>query len=184
MRESLGQSTDVAGGFVFVERIWIARRTRERMGVGRGLLARRLCWSADRRPRLDNRRGLQSPGVAWRLVERQSGVRAFRISQLVPLRDSALHRRFPSCQDVELNPESLVPCLLRGSRRRQPPGDFSVVLEQVCTMSNSRLKSVRTVTTNICSSSRIRRLCRCRIVRPHVPRRASCTEAVLHRRVA
>ena len=92
--------------------------------------------------------------------------------------------RFPSCQDVELSPESLVPCLLRGSRGRQPPGDFFLVLESVCTISNSRLNSVRIVTTNICSSSRIRRLCRCRIVRPHVPRRASCTEAVLHRRVA
>ena len=30
--------------------------------------------------------------------------------------------RFPSCQDVELSPESLLPCLLPGSRGRLPPG--------------------------------------------------------------
>ena len=124
MRESLGRQADVAGGLILGERIWCARCSRERMGMGRGLLARRLPWSADGRKCEDEGKGLQSPGVAWRLVARLSEARAFREARRGPLRRPGQQRRFPSCQDVELSPESLVPCLLRGSRGQSPLATF------------------------------------------------------------
>ena len=65
-------------------------------------------------------RGVFWPGVAWRLVRRQTEVRAFREPLQVSLRIPVLLRRFPSCQDVGLSLESLFHCLLWGSRGRSP----------------------------------------------------------------
>ena len=72
--------------------------------------------------------GLQSPGVAGRLVVRRSAEPAFRASLQGPRRDPGQRHGFPSCQDVGLSPAlspgSLLLCLLWGPGGISPLVDF------------------------------------------------------------
>ena len=71
VRESLGRQEDGAGGEFRSERFRFARRAQERVGVGGGLLERRLCGRAIGRER-EGEWELQPAGPARRFLEQPS----------------------------------------------------------------------------------------------------------------
>ncbi len=102
LRQSAVQPSDCSCEFVRVERMGSAQHARERVGVGRGLLARELRGSAAGRDGVDERR-LRGPHDARRFLE-QPRSRGLAFGEPLPQRsrDQVSQHRFSCCEGARL----------------------------------------------------------------------------------
>ena len=107
LRRSIGRFENPAGGFVSFESIRIVRRARQRMGVGRGLLAQELCECSIGWKRVGHSGKLRAPHTAGRLVERRSPQCAFGGAQPIRSRHPQRQHRISSRQDVRISIRTL-----------------------------------------------------------------------------